>query len=66
MECKQTAEINDIHHMTTAELTAEVATLSAELRGYLTVEARARKTSRLQLTGRYLDIRRTWSYLSPG
>lgn len=57
MENKQTAEINTIHHMTAAELATEAATLAAELRGHLTIEARSHKTNRLQLVNRYLEIR---------
>lgn len=57
MECKQTTELNTIHHMTAEELATEAATLSAELRGHLTIEARTHKTNRLQLVNRYLAIR---------
>ena len=57
MENKQTTEINAIHNMTTDELMTEIATLSAELRGHLTIEERTHKTNRLQLVNRYLEIR---------
>jgi hypothetical protein len=57
MECKQTAELNQIHKMTTDQLTEERDGLRAALRGALTIEERTHKTSRLQLVERYIGIR---------
>ena len=57
MDCKQTTELNAIHHMSAEELATEAATLAADLRGHLTIDARTHKTNRWQLVNRYLAIR---------
>ena len=57
IECKQTNELNEIHKMTTAELTSESASLKTELAGHLTIRERTHKTSRKQLVDAYIIIK---------